>query len=89
MMPTPISDPDKARRWREANAEFASFEVRVHNLANNIVRCVRRIHYARANAKVADKRSLRMREIGRAEMWADRLKAYQAELADLIHEAEQ
>lgn len=42
-----MTNVQRVTRWREANQEIVKFESRIHNLANSLVRCERRICYIR------------------------------------------
>lgn len=83
-MPTPITDPEKAKRWREANVEFASFETRLYGLAKAISRCERRIIYAGKNAEGAKRPSLRAKYHDSLSVWRGRKAEYVAELKQLL-----
>lgn len=86
-MPTPIKDPKKIANWRSANKRVHSLECRIHNIAEGMVSCVRRIEYIKQNEADCKKPNLldkyKRQEIG----WRGRLVRYQMELNALIDES--
>lgn len=76
--------PEKQQRWREANAEIAAFEHRMHKLANALIRCERRIIYAGKNLEDAPRPSIVRKHKAEVEVWKARREEHRAAMRAII-----